>query len=1480
MFNIKSLNNNSHYSKLTTNEKINIWNKKNIHFGFSEEQNLTKNRKLIKVGNYYITEQRHKDMLRWHEQEKKKREDLNIIKKLGIPYLFHKYLLNIANPNDKINYQIIQNNISNEFKEKKYYAHLHCYDISKFNEIYREYINKISKYFSLVITYSIGENTINNSEFVILKIPNKGMDIGGKFCAVVYLNDNKISYNYILFLHSKSNPETRRKYFEPLIDNLDDSFIENINQNDGYFPDIEWEILGNRLKSISGNPQFTNMNLLERNSLYRNELLKYFGANNDTNHFIEGNCYILSKRVIDKLYTDPKIYNILNTDTSFDYNWVTFDYKIKGNILEVYKQFQERKLAPRNERSYDGYLENVFERVILNFCDNYKILKVIQHNEFNLIGLKNINVSIKDNLFLLKNYLNRLNNNTKINIYDISEIKKINYNIKTIFCIQPFEITNLLPFLSNFTNKPEVFWVWEFKSLPQIFKDYEKYFSKLYVPSQFCYDVFSKYLSIYIEKIELKSMIHEYIDMIPNHIINNPRINNILETTKNKTIYGFCFDLNSSIVRKNPLNLVRAFNNLNDETKVLILKYRPIRGNKFINNIENDIYNSFITEVKKNNNIYCITDELEPLDLYKLYTNFHYYISPHCGEGFGITIYDNMVLGNKIISPYYSGETEYLNREDIIELEYEEKDILGLREHPVYGQMIDFKGAYISIESIMKGLNNIIGDEIYILGNGPSLKNCDFNFLKNKTTFALNSSYKKFVELDFYPSYFGCFDPKLIECHYDKFVKLMNDNNNIKKFFFLNENNKGQKQFSFQDENNSRYQKINFLPPQETYINTSSFNKFYKMHNSGATATLISILLGYKKIILLGCDGNYVEQIPETRLIDASTKTLQILKTPEKNPNYWFDNYQEKGEIYSVPDGNNCHMKGWELLYQASKIHNIKIINENTESKIPYFSKLQNYIDKNIIVYGLYYNNQLDSHKNITSKIYKNNNFSYINDVNLSNNQDKYNFLKNRTGIIIDGITEASFKDLFHIFKTNNMRIIGTIYLTNINDNENKYLEIYNQYKVPIYIDNYFIYKKFKNIIPINLHLVLLKYSPPVQYKNKKIFLTIKRIKNHNTNVYLKLIEDKHNFAKISTNNYNNEFKESSIIIIKEDDFNYCRSSKKLFDSIIDNKIIIIENKNNYLVDTLKYINYPNYILFDNLQQIDNILTNIKIDNIKYFDSKILNNKFVTYDDSDGILKYKLFIRSQSQKVVLIGNGPSSKDIDFKKINFATIGMNVAFRHWYKINWFPDIYCCLDVELIKCHFSAISELIKNEKCQKFFLRKHFQNICKNNNINIPEENVYYLEDMKHILFESNKHITTGAYALRFALFLGYIYIRVIGIDSNYINFVENCDKKDNSIKTTALIIKYDKPSVNYFFDDYQKKGDVYNVPNLDKDFKCECKYCNGNIMNHKHLHNKVFDFIIQDKENIKEYQNVSIKNYSEISQLKQFKKEKIELIYD
>jgi len=267
-------------------------------------------------------------------------------------------------------------------KKNKLFAHLHCYDISKFDEI------SICRYFNVVITYSIGEYTLSDGRFVVLKIPNKGMDIGAKFCMVQYLQDQQIDYRYILFLHSKSNPATRRKYFAPLIsyfeeEEMANEFIENINDYDGYFPDIQWEIQGDRLKMISGNPQYADSNLPERNLEYRNELLDYLGCEHRTNRFVEGNVYILSKDIVERLFGDKKLYNILNRPDDFDYNWVRKRHRLQGDFGEVYNEFVTKKLSPRDELSYDGYIEHAFERVVLNVCENSQI--VTNPNEINNI---------------------------------------------------------------------------------------------------------------------------------------------------------------------------------------------------------------------------------------------------------------------------------------------------------------------------------------------------------------------------------------------------------------------------------------------------------------------------------------------------------------------------------------------------------------------------------------------------------------------------------------------------------------------------------------------------------------------------------------------------------------------------------------------------------------------------------------------------------------------------------------------------------------------------------------------------------------------------------------------------------------------------------------------------------------------------------------------------------------------------------------
>ena len=215
------------------------------------------------------------------------------------------------------------------------------------------------------------------------------------------------------------------------------------------------------------------------------------------------------------------------------------------------------------------------------------------------------------------------------------------------------------------------------------------------------------------------------------------------------------------------------------------------------------------------------------------------------------------------------------------------------------------------------------------MGNGPSLKNVDFGLLKKYDTFGLNGAYRKYKELNFYPTYFGCFDYVVCNHHSKSFNDLVT-NSPIEKFFFLYN-----KYFSEDVKNNIKFQKLNFIV--NTCNGTSSFDYFINTVCSCANATLCGLLMGYKKIILIGCDSNYINYIEESNKL--SNGTLIINKTPQKNPNYWFDDYQLKGDIYNVPSPDIYHIPAWNIIDIESKKKNINIINCSNLSIIPFFKK-------------------------------------------------------------------------------------------------------------------------------------------------------------------------------------------------------------------------------------------------------------------------------------------------------------------------------------------------------------------------------------------------------------------------------------------------------------------------------------------------------------------------------------------------------------
>lgn len=293
------------------------------------------------------------------------------------PNLFHKFILGIRNPYDPIKYEIKQE----YFEQKELVAHLHCYDIEKFDEFYGYKIEEIVKYYFTIVTFSKGNYKDIIDNVVVLKHENRGADIGGKFVCNRYLMDIRYNYKFILCLQSKTNEGKRKQYFDPFIRDVK-KVSSNLSDRIGCYtiPNI-----------ISNNTKFSKSHYSDnwgRNEEYMIDIEKYMNLEDYGKIFPEGNVYILSYKVFRELFTDIKLFNSLNTSETFDYLWVKTYYKINGNIKDIYNEYINRSLEPNNfstKKAWRGLadcmIEHMFERLVFGAVKkfNYEI-EILDNN--------------------------------------------------------------------------------------------------------------------------------------------------------------------------------------------------------------------------------------------------------------------------------------------------------------------------------------------------------------------------------------------------------------------------------------------------------------------------------------------------------------------------------------------------------------------------------------------------------------------------------------------------------------------------------------------------------------------------------------------------------------------------------------------------------------------------------------------------------------------------------------------------------------------------------------------------------------------------------------------------------------------------------------------------------------------------------------------------------------------------------------------
>lgn len=286
---------------------------------------------------------------------------LNYFNQQKYTLLFHKVNLGCVR-SKPMEYNVEKN----ELYSKPLFAHLHCYDISQFTSIYAPYLYDISKYFHIVVTFSIGYLEKEYS-ITLLKIPNNGYDIGAKMMMVKYLKDMSIDYSYIYFMHSKTDVNLRHVYFDTLYDNLE-KIVKNIEAHDGYFPNLLYKLFPQHNIKMS-----TSLKQLDFNYPYTNELKHYLNVKDPNfNLFVEGNVYILRKSICERMYGDERLYPLLNENDENDYIYLQSIYK--RPLEEIYKRFKHNY---QTRMIHDGQIEHSFERTVLSLCDTFQIVKPI-----------------------------------------------------------------------------------------------------------------------------------------------------------------------------------------------------------------------------------------------------------------------------------------------------------------------------------------------------------------------------------------------------------------------------------------------------------------------------------------------------------------------------------------------------------------------------------------------------------------------------------------------------------------------------------------------------------------------------------------------------------------------------------------------------------------------------------------------------------------------------------------------------------------------------------------------------------------------------------------------------------------------------------------------------------------------------------------------------------------------------------------------
>lgn len=196
------------------------------------------------------------------------------------------------------------------------------------------------------------------------------------------------------------------------------------------------------------------------------------------------------------------------------------------------------------------------------------------------------------------------------------------------------------------------YWVWETDKLPPSWKEKLDVVDRIWAPSAYCAEVFAKDAEVPVDivphPVRVPAQITTDRDAVLRRFNIDPKLRVIL----------YIFDGASYIVRKNPEALIRAFakSGLAAKGWTLVLKTKHLYDRR-------DAGRELTALVDKTEGVRILEVGLHADEVTSLLAAADIYASPHCSEGFGLTVAEAMAVGKPVVATDYAGTRDFLDEE-------------------------------------------------------------------------------------------------------------------------------------------------------------------------------------------------------------------------------------------------------------------------------------------------------------------------------------------------------------------------------------------------------------------------------------------------------------------------------------------------------------------------------------------------------------------------------------------------------------------------------------------------------------------------------------------------------------------------------------------------------------------------------------------------------------------------------------------------